>query len=40
MKGNGATVVDKTNQFTLGYNYNLSKRTRCTVSTPRVNNKG
>ena len=40
MKGNGATVVDKANQFTLGYNYNLSKRTKVYGFYTQVNNKG
>jgi predicted porin len=36
----GATVVDKASQFTLGYNYNLSKRTKVYGFYTQVDNKG
>lgn len=39
-KSSGATLVDKATQFTAGYNYNLSKRTKVYAFYTQVNNKG
>ena len=39
-KSGGTTVVDKATQFTAGYNYNLSKRTKVFAFYTQVNNKG
>jgi len=39
-KSGGAVVVDKATQFTAGYNYNLSKRTKVYGFYTQVNNKG
>ena len=36
----GTTIIDKASQFTLGYNYNLSKRTKLFAFYTQVDNKG
>ncbi len=40
LEAGGATIIDKASQFTLGYNYNLSKRTKVYAFYTQVDNKG
>ncbi|MGD9833702.1 MAG: porin [Piscinibacter sp.] len=40
LEAGGATIIDKASQFTAGYNYNLSKRTKLFAFYTQVDNKG
>jgi len=40
LEAGGATIIDKASQFTAGYNYNLSKRTKVYAFYTQVDNKG